>query len=195
MRYGYPLIPYEERCICKEPESEFITKLIAKLKAAKLIADETEDEDEEKPITLVPSEGRQLFTRWHWSYPNPTELKSKTFYIKYQKKLSTVEKILLNNFQQKYFYHAIDDILYSLKSKPTNRDNLLSILYSPVLSLQNNFSIDFFDIWIDEIYINEVKKSNKFLSTTNQNLEPFCYITLKLLYTSKRITKKTESFW
>jgi hypothetical protein len=185
MRYGYPLIPYEERCRCKEPG---FLELI--------LISETETEDEEKPSKLyVPSEGRQLFTRWRWSYPNPTELKSKTFYMKYEKKLSTVEKILLNNFQQKYFYHAIDDILYSLKSKPTNRDNLLSIIYSPVLSLQNNFSIDFFDIWIDEIYINEVKKSNKFLSTNDQNLEPFCYITLKFLYTSKRLTKKTDSFW
>ena len=97
----------------------------------------------------LPYEGRQLFTRWTHSYPNLNEIKSKTFYIKYDQELSVVNKIMLNNFQNKYLYHVIDDIMYSLKSKPTERDNLLAIIYSPVLYLQNNFSIDFFDIWID----------------------------------------------
>jgi hypothetical protein len=72
-------------------------------------------------------------------------------------------KIILNSFQNKYIYYAIDDILYLFKSNPIERDNLLAILYSPVLSLQNNFSINFFDIWIHEIYINEISKVNKFL--------------------------------
>lgn len=194
MRYGYPLTPYEERCRCYEPTIFDLIKEAENEKRKDKLRSQNEDEEKSSKL-FVPFEGRQLFTRWRWSYPNPTELKSKTFYVKYEKNLSAVEKILLNNFQKKYFYHAIDDILYSLKSKPTDRDNLLSIIYSPVLSLQNNFSIDFFDIWIDEIYINEVAKSNKFLSANNQNLEPFCYITLKLLYTSKLLTKKTEPFW
>jgi hypothetical protein len=55
-----------------------------------------------------------------------------------------------------------------LKSNPIERDNLLAILYSPVLSLQNNFSINFFDIWIREIYINEISKVNKFLNNDSQ---------------------------
>jgi len=92
----------------------------------------------------LPYEGRQLFTRWTHSYPNSNEIKSKTFYIKYNNELSVVDKIMLNNFQNKYFYHIIDDIIYSLKSKNVEQDNLLTILYSPVLYLQNNFSIDFF---------------------------------------------------
>jgi hypothetical protein len=69
------------------------------------------------------------------------------------KKIISIAKFILNSFQNKYLYYAIDDILYSLKSNPIERDNLLGILYSPVLSLQNNFSINFFDIWIREIYI------------------------------------------
>jgi hypothetical protein len=80
-----------------------------------------------------------------------------------KKKLSSIAKFILNSFQNKYIYYAIDDILYLLKSNPIERDNLLAILYSPVLSLQNNFSVNFFDIWIREIYINEISKVNKFL--------------------------------
>jgi len=143
----------------------------------------------------LPYEGRQLFTRWTHSYPNSNEIKSKTFYIKYNNELSVVDKIMLNNFQNKYFYHIIDDIIYSLKSKNVEQDNLLTILYSPVLYLQNNFSIDFFDIWVDEIYINQQSKVNKFLAKNNSNLEPFSYITIKFLYTTKLPVKKPEPLW
>ena len=141
------------------------------------------------------SEGRQTFTKWNWSYPNRMNLRSKTYSIKYEKSLSTVERLLLHNFQKKYLYHAITDILDSLKSQPVERDNLLAILYSTVLSLQNNFSIDFFDIWIDEIYIHKISKNNKFLTNDTLHLEPFSYITIKLVYNKKLLPKKPEAFW
>jgi hypothetical protein len=102
---------------------------------------------------------------------------------------------MLNNFQNKYLYHAIDDILYSLKSKPVERNNLLSIIYSPILYLQNNFSIDFFDIWIGDIYINQESKVNKFLAKNSSNPEQFSYITIKLFYTTKLPVKKPEPLW
>jgi len=128
-------------------------------------------------------------------YPKPNEIGSKTFQIRYEKKLSSVARFILNSFQNKYIYYAIDDILYSFKSNPSERDNLLAILYSPVLSLQNNFSINFFDIWVHEIYISEVSKVNKFLTNNCQNFEPFSYITIKLLYRTKIPIKKQESLW
>ena len=130
-------------------------------------------------------------------YPDPFDKStlSKTFQIKYDKKLSSVAKLLLNNFQKKYFYYAIDDILYSFQSNPSERDNLLAILYSPVLSLQNNFSIDFFDIWIDEIYIQEISKVNKFLKTNPSNFQQYSYITIKFLYTMPILPKKPDSLW
>lgn len=143
----------------------------------------------------LPSEGRQVFTKWRWTYPNPTNMRSKTFCLKSKKPLSTVDKIILNNFEKKYLYHAIDDVLYSLKSKPVERDNLLAILYSPVLALQNHFSIDFFDIWIDEISISKVAKDNKFLANCTSKIEPFSYITMTLVYNKKLLPKKTETFW
>jgi hypothetical protein len=144
---------------------------------------------------MLPYEGRQPFTRWTHSYPNFTDLKSKTFYLKYDQDLSKLDKMMVNNFQNKYLYHAIDDILYSFKSEPRVQDKLLSILYSPVLYLQNNFSIDFFDIWIDEVYIQQPLKVNKFLAKNTPNLEPFSYITIKFLYTTKLPVKKAEPLW
>ena len=142
-----------------------------------------------------PYEGQQPFTRWTYSYPDFTDIKSKTFYIKYDQELSGVDKMMVNTFQNKYLYHAIDDVLYSFKSEPRVQDKLLSILYSPVLYLQNNFSIDFFDIWIDEVYIQQPPKVNKFLAKNTPNLEPFSYITIKFLYTTKLPVKKSEPLW
>lgn len=132
-------------------------------------------------------------------YPNPanakTVISSKTFQIRYEKKLSSVAKLILNSFQKKYIYYAIDDILYSFQSNPSERDNLLAILYSPVLSLQNNFSIDFFNIWIDEIYIQEISKVNKFLTNNSSNFQQYSYITIKFLYQMPRLPKKPDSLW
>ena len=118
-----------------------------------------------------------------------------TFKIKYEKELSSIAKLILNSFQKKYIYYAIDDILYLLKSNPIERDNLLSIIYSSVISLQNNFSINFFDIWIHEIYINVVSKVNKFITNYSQNFEQFSYITIKFFYTTRIPLKKPEPLW
>jgi len=159
-------ILYEKRCKCKEEFS--ITK---------------------KRKSSNRSEGKPFL------YPDSNEIISKTFQIKYERNLSPIAKFLLNSFQNKYLYYAMDDILYSLKSNPIERDNILAILYSPVLSLQNNLSINFFDIWIHEIYISKVSKVNKFLTNNCQNLEPFSYITIKFLYKVTIPSKKQESLW
>ena len=128
-------------------------------------------------------------------YPTQNEVTIKTFQIKYEKKLSLVAKFILNNFQNKYLYYAIDDILYLLKSNLVEQENLLNILYSPVIALQNNLSINFFDIWIHEIYINENKPKNKFLVQNMTNSKSISYITIKLLYRTKVPVKKDESLW
>ena len=128
---------YEKRCKCNEEVS--LTK---------------------KRKSVNRSEGKPV------KYPNSDldEIFLKTFQIKYDKKLSPIAKLVLNSFQNKYIYYAIDDILYLFELNPNERENLLAILYSPILSLQNNYSVNFFDIWIKEIYIDEVLKVNKFVS-------------------------------
>ena len=159
-------ILYENRCRCNEDFS--ITK---------------------KRKSTTRSEGKPL------QYPKSNEITSKTFQIKYQNTLSLTSKFILNSFQNKYIYYAIDDILYTLKSSPIERDNLLAILYSPVLSLQNNFSINFFDIWIRQVYIEEISKTNKFLSNKSQTLDQFSYITIQFFYKTRVPVKKQESLW
>ena len=142
-----------------------------------------------KKHDLIRSEGYPL------SYPLDEKLISKTFQIKYGERLSSTTKLILNSFQNKYIYYAIDDILYFLKSSPIEKENLLSIIYSPIISLQNNFSINFFDIWIQSISINETSKVNKFLKNDSYNLEPFTYITIKFLYKTRIPVKKVDSLW
>ena len=159
-------ILYENRCKCNEEFS-----IIKKRKST------------------TKSEGKPL------QYPKPNEIISKTFQIKYDKKLSTTSKFILNSFQNKYIYYAIDDILYTFKSSSAERNNLLAILYSPILSLQNNFSVNFFDIWIREVYIEEVSKTNKFLIKDLQPLNQFSYITIQFFYKTKVPVKKQESLW
>ena len=119
----------------------------------------------------------------------------KTFHVKYDKELSPVAKLVLNNLQNKYLYYAIEDILSLLKARPIERDRLLAILYSPVLSLQNHFSISFFNIWIKDIYINETSKFNKFLNKKNASSESFNYITIKFFYTIKSPPTKPKTLW
>jgi hypothetical protein len=159
-------ILYENRCKCNEEFS--ITK---------------------KRKSNTRSEGKPL------QYPNPNEITSKTFQIEYHETLSSTAIFILNSFQNKYIYYAIDDILYSLKSNSIERDNLLSVLYSPILSLQNDFLINFFDIWIRDIYISEISKTNKFLKQDYENLEKGNYITINLFYKTRVSIKKQESLW
>jgi len=159
-------ILYENRCKCNE-EFSIIKKRKIKTR----------------------SEGKPL------QYPKSSEITSKTFQMKYQTSLSTTAKCLLNNFQNKYIYYAIDDILYLLKAKPVERDNLLAVLYSPILSLQNNFSVNFFDIWIRDVYIDEISKTNRFLKNDSTTLKEFNYITIKFFYKTRVPVKKQESLW
>jgi hypothetical protein len=106
----------------------------------------------------------------------------KTFNIKSDKVLSPLAKSILQSLQFKHFYYVRDDLDYLLKSHPIEKDFLLQALYSIVISLQNNFSINFFEMWVYEIYITKISNSNKFLRKTYQNKEFDEYITIKLAY-------------
>jgi hypothetical protein len=159
-------IVYENRCRCNEEIS--ITK---------------------KRKVATRSEGKPL------QYPKSNEITSKTFQIQYQNKLSVTARLILNSFQNKYIYYAIDDILYSLKCSPFERYNLLAVLYSPILSLQNNFSVNFFDIWIRQVYIEEVSKPNKFLKANLETSDQITNITIQFFYKTRIPVKKQESLW
>ena len=120
----------------------------------------------------------------------PKSFHIKTFNVKSEKKLSPLTKSILQSVQFKHFYYVRDDISYLLKSNPIERDFLLQALYSIVISLQNNLSINFFDMWVYEIYISKVSTHNKFLTKKSETLEPDEYITIKLAYGSSVFQEK-----
>lgn len=139
------------------------------------------------------SEGKPL------SYPTNKEIINrklfKVFQIKYEGTLSSLAKCVLNSFRNKYIYYAIDDILYLLNSNSKEQGNLLALLYSSMLSLHNDFSINFFDIWIESIYINDTYKENRFLTNDSKTLKQVTHITLKLYYITRSPIKKVEPIW
>lgn len=161
-------ILYEWRCRCKE------TLLVTK-----------KSEKKKRQVEKI------------YRYPNPDldEVFSKTFRIQYKKNLSFNAKCILNSFQNKYIYYAIDDILCLSSFSLEERDYLLEVLYSTILSLHNNFSINFFDIWINDIYIDEISKSNRFLKSRNEVLSQNSSITLKLFYKLPMPVKKRATIW
>jgi hypothetical protein len=114
----------------------------------------------------------------------PKHFHIKTFNVKSEPMLSPLAKSILQSVQFKHFYYVRDDIDYRLRSHPMERDFLLQALFSIVISLQNNLSINFFDMWIYEIYISKVSTDNKFMSQKSENLESGEYITIKLAYGS-----------
>jgi hypothetical protein len=124
----------------------------------------------------------------------PKKRYCKTFEIDYNYKLSTKAKFILSSFRNKYIYYAIDDLLYLLKLNPREKNNLLAVLHSPILSLHNNLYINFFDIWIDDIFINENMKTNRFLKSEEEG-KTLTQITLKLFYRTRAPFKKPESIW
>jgi hypothetical protein len=66
-----------------------------------------------------------------------------------------------------------------------------------MLSLHNDFSINFFDIWVDSVYINESFQSNRFLKNKSDYLSQITEttITLKLHYLTRTPIKKPEAIW
>lgn len=154
---------YKNRCKCKEVF--FSTK---------------------KVLPKRQSEGRPTI------YPVFNEANWKTFDIEYKHDLSLEIKFLLNSFQRKYIYYAIDDILYSPNLGLNEREHLLSLLYAPALLLHNRDCIDFFDIWLHDLSINKDLKTNRFL--TNQ-LESSYRITITVFYKTKKIVNTPKSLW
>ena len=123
----------------------------------------------------------------------------KTFQLCYKKQtpLSLTGRNILNSFQNKYIYYAIDDILYLLSSNPTERDQLLTILYSSMLSLHNEFTVNFFDIWIDSVYLNDSFQTNRFCNYQNNNFNNLktTTIVLKLHYFTRSPIRKPDPLW
>ena len=119
----------------------------------------------------------------------------KTFNVKCDNKLSPLAKTILQSFNFKLYYYVIDDLLYLLKSNPKERDYLLQILNSSVIFLQNNLYVNFFDIYIYDISVNQISKFNRFVNEQSESFKFSNTITIKLAYQVKPVQKKLETIW
>ena len=119
----------------------------------------------------------------------------KTFNVKCDKKLSSLAITILQSFKFKLYYYVMDDLLYLLKSNLDERDYLLQILNSSVIFLQNNLYVNFFDIYIYDISINEISKFNRFVNEQSKSFKVSNTLTVKLAYQVKPVQKKLETIW
>ena len=119
----------------------------------------------------------------------------RTFNIKYDRKISPLAKIITKSFKFKLYYYAIDDLVYLLKSNPAECNYLLQTLHSTVLFLQNSLHINYFDIYIYDISIDQVSKVNRFINRKSEQFQVSNNITIKLAYQVKSVTKKFETTW
>ena len=119
----------------------------------------------------------------------------KSFNVKCDNKLSPLTKTILQSFKFKLYYYVIDDLLYLLKSNLEERDYLLQLLNSSVIFLQNNLYVNFFDIYIYDITINEVSKFNRFVNEQSKSFKVSNTLTVKLAYQVKPVQKKLETIW
>lgn len=119
----------------------------------------------------------------------------RTFNIKCDKNISPLAKIITKSFKFKLYYYVIDDLLYLLKSNPDECAYLLQTLHSTVLFLQNSLYINYFDIYIYDISIDEVSKVNRFINRKSDQFQVSTNITIKLAYQVKSVTKKFETTW
>ena len=119
----------------------------------------------------------------------------RSFNVRCDKKLSSRTKIIIESFKFKLYYYVIDDLLYLLKSNPDERDYFLKVLHSIVIFIQNNLYVNFFDIYIYDITINEAPKFNRFISNQNNPFKVSNNIIIKFAYQIKPVPKKLETIW
>jgi hypothetical protein len=119
----------------------------------------------------------------------------KTFSVKYNKELSKRAKIVLQSFKLKFYYYVIDDILYFLKSDSNECNCLLEILNSTAIFLQNNLSVNFFDIYVYDIQINEISKTNRFTRGEQETVKISNTITIKLAYQVQPLEEILDTTW
>ena len=100
---------------------------------------------------------------------------------------------VLKNIQKRSFYKSIEIISSILNV--FERNYLLQILYSAVAYVENNYSANLLKLWIDDIHIQKVGKTNSFLYEKTNQLSCSYYIIINLGFEYKDFPVKKESLW
>ena len=111
----------------------------------------------------------------------------------YNYKITQNLKKVLKNLRKCSFYKSVE-ILSNL-SNNIERTFILQIIYSAVTYAENNHYANLLKVWIDNIYIKKVEKSNKFLNKKSGKLESDYYVILNLGFEYKAFPVKKESIW
>ena len=121
--------------------------------------------------------------------------KGKTFQIYYDRELSIITKFILTSFQNKYLYYAIEDLKSTSFSNEFEKNVILSAIYNATLFLHNNECTNLFDIWIQNVYIQENIKNNRLLNSKFKPEVNYTKITLVLFYKIQQPRQKLEPLW
>ena len=116
-----------------------------------------------------------------------------TVNAKYSYKITQNLKKVLKNLRKRSFYKSVE--ILSKLSNNLERTVILQIIYSAVAYAENNHHANLLKVWVDDIYIKEVVKSNKFLNKKSEKLKNTYYITLKISFEYKAFPGKKESIW
>ena len=119
----------------------------------------------------------------------------KTFNVKSEKPISNLSKRILQSFKLKLYFCVIDDLFYLLNNNKHERQYFLQILYWSAIFLHNNLYVNFFDIYVYEIIIKEIKILNKFADKESNRFQISNQIIIKLAYQVKSVPKKIENNW
>ena len=111
----------------------------------------------------------------------------------YNYKITQNLKKVLKNLRKCSFYKSVE-ILSNL-SNNIERTFILQIIYSAVTYAENNHYANLLKVWIDNINIKKVEKSNKFLNKKSGKLESDYYVILNLGFEYKAFPVKKESIW
>lgn len=112
---------------------------------------------------------------------------------KYNFKITQNLKKILKSLRRCSFYKSVE-ILSNL-SNITERNAILQMIYSVVTYAENNHYANLVKVWIDNIFIKKVNKSNKFLNNESENLTDSYCIVLNLGFEYKAFPVKRESIW
>ena len=99
----------------------------------------------------------------------------------------------MKNLRKCSFYKSVE--LLSDLSNTTERTFILQIIYSAVTYAENNHYANLLKVWIDNIYIKKVIKSNNFLNKKSERLENSYYIIIKFGFEYKAVPVKKNSIW
>ena len=100
---------------------------------------------------------------------------------------------VLKNIQKRSFYKSVEIISSVLNI--FERNYLLQILYSCVAYVENNYSANLLKLWIDNIHIQKISKTNRFLNDETNHLNCNYYIIINLGFEYKDFSVKKESLW